>query len=138
MAVFPGRFSHLKMSTANGSTTLSVVAQVVSFTPPQLTNPPVDITVLGSTWREFLGTIPDGGTVGLSIIWDQGNADHARLATLLAASTPEEYKLIASTTTKVTTFQALVADFQPQEVVVDNVWRANVNLKVSGAVTITT
>lgn len=137
MAVYPGRFSVLKISTAAASTALSAMIQVTGITPPQVTNPPIDITVLDSTWRAFIGSIPDGGTVAMSLIWDPANEDHERLAGLVTATTPEEYRIVFSTTTKTVFFSAIVTDFQPQEIVVDNVVRANASFKVSGAVTYT-
>lgn len=136
MAIYAGRFSALKMSTAAGSTALSAVAQLVSFTPPQISNPPVDVTVLESTWRTFIGTMPDGGTASFEILWDQANTDHGRLATLVTGSTPEEWKIVGPTTTKTVFFRGLVSDFSPTQIVVDNVWRASVSIKVDGAVTI--
>lgn len=139
MAIKAGRFSALKMSTAAGSTALSAVAQLVSFTPPQLTNPPIDVSVLESTWRTFIGTMPDGGTVGFEILWDQGNADHARLAgALITGSTPEEWRIVGPTTTQTVFFRGVETDFSPQAVVVDNVWRASISIKIDGAVTVST
>lgn len=138
MGVVAGKNSALKFSTAAGSTALSAVAQLVTVTPPQVTNPPVDVTTLDSTGRQFLGTIHDGGTVSLEIIWDQRINDHQRLQTLVHATTPEEYRLVASTTTITAFFRALVSDFNPQAIVVDNVVRASINLKVDGTVSYTT
>lgn len=138
MAIYAGKNTVLKISTAAASTTLSALTQVVSISPPQPSNPPVDVTVLDSTWRQFIGTIPDGGTVGVEIIWDQANPDHQRLATAIAASTPEEYRIVGPTTTRTMFFRALVTDFSPQAIVVDNVWRASVNFKIDGSVSFTT
>jgi hypothetical protein len=136
--IYPGRGTLFKMSTANGSTVLSAMVQVVDVQPPQPSNPPIDITVLSSTWRTFMGTVPDGGTVTVSLLWDQADIDHQRLASLITASTPEEYRIVGPTTTRCTHFAAIVADFQPQQIVVDNVYRANASLKVTGAVNFTT
>lgn len=138
MAIYAGKGTVLKISTAAGSTALSALTQVVSINFPQPTNPPVDVTVLDSTWRQFLGTIADGGTAGVEIIWDQANVDHARLATLVTASTPEEYRIVGPTTTRTAFFRGLVTDFSPQSAVVENVWRANVSLKIDGPVSFTT
>jgi hypothetical protein len=140
MAIYAGKGTSLQMSTVStGSTTLSTgLTQVVSINFPQPTNPPVDVTVLDSTWRQFLGTIADGGTAGLEIIWDQANPDHQLLASLVTASTPREYKIVGPTTTRTAFFRALVTDFSPQSAVVENVWRANVSLKIDGPVSFTT
>lgn len=142
MAIYPGKGTVLKISTATGSTagstTLSALTQLVSVSPPQPTNPPVDVTVLDSTWRQYLGTIADGGTFGAEIIWDQANPDHQRLATLITATTPEEYRIVGPTTTRTCFFRALVTDFSPQAFVVDNVYRANASFKVDGPVSFTT
>jgi hypothetical protein len=138
MAIYAGKNTVLKISTAATSTTLSALTQVVSVSPPQPTNPPVDVTVLDSTARQFLGTIVDGGTFGIEIIWDPANPDHQRLANMVSATTPEEYRIVGPTTTRTVFFRGLVTDFSPQTFVVDNVWRANASFKVDGSVTFTT
>lgn len=134
MSVYPGKGSAIKISTANGSTVLAAMVQITGITPPQPTNPPVDVTTLDSTWRQFLGTIADGGTFSIRGLWSPDNSDHQRLMTLVAATTPEEYKIVASTTTKTCFFRALVTDFQHGEKVVDDVDRFTANFKVDGSV----
>jgi hypothetical protein len=138
MAIYSGRNTVLKISTAAGSTVLSSLTQLVSISFPQPTNPPVDVTVLDSTWRQFIGTIADGGTASAEIIWDQANNDHQRLATLITGSSPEEFRIVNGTTTRTCFFRALVTDFLPQAAVVDNVYRASVSLKIDGPVSFTT
>lgn len=135
----PGKGTVLLMSTANGSTALSAAAQVVSITLPQLSNPEVDVTHLGSTCREFMNTIGDGGTVTYNIEWDPADTDQKRFHTLIVSgSTPEEYKVVFPTTTQTWLYKAVNTGFSPSEVRVDDVLRATVTQKISGSWSITT
>lgn len=131
----PGKGTVLQMTT--GSTTLTTIAQVVTITPPQLANPTVDVTHLQSSWRERLGTIPDGGTVSALLEFDPGDGEHEYLAnTAIVATTPVYWRIVFPTTTQKIDFYGCLSAFGIQEVTVDDVLRANITIDCSSNVTI--
>lgn len=138
MAYHPGKGCVLMISTANGSTVGAAAAQVVSITPPQMSHPSVDVTHLGSSEREFVGTIVDYGTFGMNIEYDMNDTTHQRLQTLLRGTTGELYRVVWATTTIQMKFLGLMNNLNPQEVVVDDVWRAQVDFKITGPVNFST
>jgi hypothetical protein len=138
MAYYPGKGTVLMISTAAGSTVGTAMAQVVSISPPQMSHPSVDVTHLGSSEREFYGTITDYGTIGVSIEYDPNGETHQRLLTLLRGTTGEHYRIVFPTTTNAIKFLALVNNFNIQDAVVDDVWRASLDWKITGPVTVTT
>lgn len=131
------------MSYAPGlGTTLSLggtaIAQLVSVTPPSMENPTADVTHLGSTWREFVATIPDGGEISLNIEYDSAQATHATLASNFAAGTSGTWVVTLADSGGTTIgFAGPITNFEWDEIVVDDVVRASVTVKISGAVTIT-
>lgn len=138
MAFYPGKGTVLKISTAAASTVLQACAQVASISPPAISNPEVDVTTLGSTWRQFIGSIADGGSFSADLVYDPADFTHARFMTLVAATTPEETRIVFPTTVFTIFFRSLVTGFQKQNVVVDDAWRATATFKIDGVVTVTT
>jgi hypothetical protein len=138
MAYYPGKGTVLMISTANSSTALGACTQVVSISPPQISHPSVDVTHLGSSEREFVGSIADYGTFGASIEYDPNDATHARLLALARGTTGEEYRIVFPTTINAIKFKALLNNLNLQDAVVDDVWRASLDWKITGPVTVTT
>lgn len=120
------------------NSTYTPIAQMVEFSAPSLTNPEVDVTVLTDNWRQFLPTIPDGGSIDVSGIFDHTAQTHSRMFTSLSTGTMDTYKIVASTTTNTMAFTGLFTALQVGPYVVDDVSRFSGTIKVSSAVTIST
>ena len=135
MGIMAGKGTVLQVSI---NSTFTTIASMVEVNAPSLTNPEVDITVLTDPWRQFQYTIPDGGSIDFSGIFDHTHATHSRLITSLSTGTVESMKLIGSTTTNTITFSGLVTAMQIGPYVVDDAARFSGTIKVTSGVTIST
>ena len=135
MGIMAGKGTVLQVSI---NSTFTTIASMVEVNAPALTNPEVDITVLTDSWRQFQYTIPDGGSIDFSGIFDHTHATHSRLITSLSTGTVESMKLIGSTTTNTITFSGLVTAMQIGPYVVDDAARFSGTIKVTSGVTIST
>ena len=133
MAYQPGKGTVLQVSIASTFTTL---ANMVELSAPSITNPEVDVTVLTDNWRQFLYTIPDGGTIEFTGNWDPSQQTHSRLVTAITSGVTESFKLIASTTTNTITFTGLVTSLQPGSFVVDDVAKITGTIKITSGVVV--
>jgi hypothetical protein len=138
MAFYPGKGTVLKISTANASTTLAACAQITAIRPGGYSNPEVDVTTLDSTMRQFIGSIADGGSFTVDLVYDHNEFTHKRFLTLVANSTPEETKIVFATTVHNILFRSVVTAFQKQDIVVDDALRASATFKVDGTPTVST
>jgi hypothetical protein len=102
----------------------------------------IDVTDLNSTAKEFRMGLQDEGSITLDIMYIPGNAAHAALRAARAAQALTTFRLTFTdadaTTSPVTTnttwtFTAFVLGFEISNSV-DDVTKASVTLRVSGAV----
>ena len=140
MAYKPGKGTELQLSI---NSTYTAIGQLVDVTPPSMANPSVDVTHLGSSERERIGTIFDGGSVSGSLLHDPGLDSHKQLV-LNASSgamrtyTPLSWKIVGATTTNTITFTGILTQFSFQTVTVDDAWRTQFQIDISGPVAIST
>lgn len=110
----------------------------------------ITATNLDSTAQEFVVGLKDNGTVSLNLDWDPSDASHVTLDSLvgganktffIACSEAATAPTYSSTFTKPTDrttleFTGGVLSFQ-KDFGTDDIWRASVDIRVSGDITIT-
>jgi predicted secreted protein len=120
----------------------TAVAEVTKIEPPALKLDTVDVTSHGSTggWKEFVGTLKDGGQMVIDINYVPTAATHKNssggLIFLLANGTLQAFSLVFSDVGATTwTFSAFVVDFKASAPV-DGKLSAVVTFKLSGQPTL--
>jgi predicted secreted protein len=93
----------------------------------------IDITHLGSTGREYMAGIPDGGTCTFTIHYDPDLAGHVALTTAYTARTSQAW-VIELTNNDDMTFSGPITGLQ-FEGSIDSPVSASVTVRVSGAIT---
>jgi len=133
-----------------GSEVIKIVG-ITGFSGVGGTAGEIDITDLDSVAREFLPGLKDNGSISLNLKWEPDEASQVKLEELFgganvrflvagaeAATAPTfsggSYTIPTDRTTL--DFSAGVLQFQ-KDSETDNIWRATVSLRVSGAITIT-
>ena len=95
----------------------------------------IDVTDLDSTAKEFRMGLQDEGSITLDMFYIPSNTAHAALRTARANQTLTTFRLIfTGSPTNSWTFDAFVLGFEISNSV-DDVTKASVTLRVSGAVT---
>lgn len=139
MAYHPGKGTQLQLQI---NSTYTALGQLVDVTPPQIANPSVDVTHLGSSERERIGTIYDGGQVSGTLLHDQELQTHeemiAHSSMTIRKTTPVNWKIVFPTTTHTIQFAGLLTQYNFQTVQVDDAWRSNIQIDISGPVTLST
>lgn len=118
------------------------IAEVTKLDLPNLKLDTVDVTSHSSTggWKEFIGTLKDGGTFSADINYVPITATHKNavggLLSDFSLGTPAAYSIVLPDSPSSTwTFNALVTDFKATAPV-DGKLAATVTFKVTGAVTL--
>ncbi len=140
MGYRPGKGTELQLQI---NSTYTALGQLVDVTPPSMGNASVNVTHLGSSEMERIGSIFDGGSVSGSLLHDQALDTHKQL-TLNASSgtlrsvTPVNWKIVGATTTHTIAFAGLLTQFSFGTVTVDDAWRSNFSIDISGPVAVST
>lgn len=135
MAAVKALGTTLKVTISASPTT---IPQITSLTPPQMSNPEVDTSALDSTWRTFLSTLPDGGTVDFTFNYDHANSTHDYLRDSFATGTQETWLVtFTDTGTATEAFTGHISAFNYGELTPEGLVQVSASIKVSGAVTIT-
>jgi hypothetical protein len=122
----------------NGTASYVAVAQVTSITPPSMEVGTIEVTHLTSTMREHKASIAEPGEASFTIEWDPENATHAQLWTDFQAGNTLGWKIIfVNAGSSEITFNGFITSFPIQELTVDSVAIATINIKIDGSVTIT-
>lgn len=127
-----------KLDATASPNTYETIGQVVSIAGPDGNVPEVDVTHLLSTGKEFVGGLPDFGSVTLTVIWDQATTStlHNELYTDFTSQATDTYRLFFSDSPQSTlTFTAYPNQYS-WTLGVDERVEATVGLKVSGAPTL--
>lgn len=126
----------------NGST-YTTVAQVRDIEGPGLKLDTVEVTTRDtSKWRKRIAGLKDGGVVTAELVYDPDAATHAAgantgVAYYLLQGTSYQFQIVLPDTTPTTiAFTALVTQFKPKAPM-EGALLADVELTITGAVTIT-
>ena len=115
--------------------TFDNVGEVQSISGPDGTAPEIDTTSLSSTARTFNMGLPEEGNVTLEVNLDPDDAQQTELRTKRAAQTVNNYQITLTDSPATTlTFAAYVTGFSVN-VAIDDVIKASITLRITGAVT---
>ena len=118
-------------------TTYPEIPDVMSITGPDGSAAEIDVTCLDSTAKEWLMGLPDEGTVSLEMVWggETDNAIQRQLRTARATQTLSYFQIRLTDSPQSTyTFTAYVTGWS-LSLGVDDVVKASVTLRITGAVT---
>ena len=123
----------------HNGTILTQLGELVSVTPPQRSRDTIDTTHHGSTgdYREFVSSLIDAGEVSFTINWVPNDATDTLLNAAFAAG---DVRSFAVDVNRVTGMQrisgsAILTEFSPDEVGIEDKMTAQLTLKVSGPIT---
>lgn len=127
----------LRLAGTASPITYTAIANVVSISGLGGQKPDIDITNFDSTAKEFLTGLEDPGQVQVEINFAPGAASHDTLWTLKNDGTSRTWQIRMSGSSPYDYFQfsATVQQFQVN-FQTDDVVRATVTLRVSGAITL--
>jgi len=122
------------------SSTPTVIPQIKGLTGPSITTDYKEITTLSSpsAYKEYMPIMKDPGPVSFDLVWNPADtaATHEYLRNANANSSLETFTEVTThVTPKTITYQAYVSKFEYSATTGD-VWMAKVELKVTGAVTV--
>lgn len=111
------------------------ITQIKDIDGPSIEVVQADVTCLGSTAKEYVGVITDGGTISANIVWDSSDTSHQLVAALFTSKATDAFTLTYADTSTLTgncNISKLEIAATPEDVLV-----ASVEFKVTGAVTFT-
>ena len=119
-----------------GDSPQAAVGQVISISGPDGSVGEIDVTHLASTGKEYIGALPDFGTITMEVVWDPNLGTHSSLWTDFLAQTVASYQIRLSDSPQSTlTFNAYPSQYSANLATDDKVG-ATISLKVSGSVTL--
>ena len=119
-----------------GSSPQVAIGQVVSISGPDGSVGEIDVTHLASTGKEYIGALPDFGTISMEVVWDPTETTHAAIWADFLAQTVSSYQIRLSDSPQSTlTFSAYPSAYAANLATDDKVG-ATISLKISGSVTL--
>lgn len=130
--------SQLYLGDAASPETYTKIAQATSLGGPSQENPEIEVTDLDSTAKEYIAGLVDNGEITAALNFDPATTTHQTLNTLLnSGATRNWYIKIPTSPAYYMTFSGFVRTF-PKSAEVESVWKADLTIRVSGTVTLTT
>ena len=125
-------FSYL---SADSPITYTAIPEITNIAGPGGQANEIDVTDLNSTAKEFRMGLQDEGSITLDILYIPGNAAHAALRTARAGQTLTGFQITFTDSPQTLwQFNGFVLGFEISNAV-DDVTKASVTIRVSGAVT---
>jgi len=121
--------------SATSPLTYAQIGQVTSISGPDGSVPEVDVTNLSSTGKEYIGGLPDFGSVTLEVIFDSATVTtmHSQIWTDFLAQTVTTYQIRLSDSPQTTiTFTGYPNQYS-WNLGVDAAVTASIGFKISGA-----
>lgn len=131
----------LKIGDGGGTEAYTTIAEVLDIEGPGLKMEAEEVTSHSSTsgWKEYVGTLLEGGELSFDVNWIPGHATQSYGAGLLkdmTNRTPRNFQLVVPAASTLTwTFGALVTEFEP-DLPVEGAQRAAVTLLLTGVPTL--
>lgn len=125
----------LKIGDASSPIVFTTIPQVVSIDGPTASNDEIEVTHLGSTAKEFVGSLPDYGSLNLEIEWDERDTVHAGMRTDFAAATVRPFQLIDAASPMTTYSVSGFIKSLPLSFAANDVVRSNAEIRLTGAFT---
>ena len=136
MANITSQGTILAVSNLASPEVYSTITQVTNLSGPDGSSTEITVTNLSSTAAEFVLGLKDEGSISVDLIWDERLTTHALLRTKFNAGSVCNYRITdAGSPQKTYTFAAYVQGLSMTSGV-DEVQRASVNLRISGAITV--
>lgn len=133
MAIQQGNLAVLKHGV---SSTYTAIAQVVSIDGPDIKVGSCDNTVLGATVKVSRGTIPDNGTVSMTIFFDPQNTLHKSIYGFAATPSTEQWEIaFGDTGTTTCAFTGYISGFKVNGMEVESNLGADIEITVASALT---
>lgn len=128
----------ISRETSLGSGSFVEVANVKSFSGPSAENPEIDVTVLTSAAKEFIGGLVDNGELTLELNFDPDESTHQQIFADQEASPPTVtgWRITFVSPTINYTWSAFVKSFSLSGEV-DIALSGSLTLRLSGARTVT-
>lgn len=115
--------------------TYTAISEIQNIQGPGGQANEIDVTDLNSTAKEFRMGLQDEGSITLDIMYIPLNAGHAALRALRASQSIEDFQITFTDSPETNwQFQGFVLGFEISNSV-DDVTKASVTIRVSGAVT---
>lgn len=124
----------LLRSDMTSTPTFDEVASVTALSGPGLSRDTNEVTAHDSPdqYKEFIGSLKDGGEVSMDINWDPEQTTHADLLADFEDTVPRDYKLsLPVATTTEWAFSAIMTGFDPTQNP-DGKLEASVTFKITG------
>ena len=121
------------------TSTLTTIGQIESISQMySVSQQPIDTTGLDSSWKTFIGSIPDAGELQFVLNWNPSNTVHGNVWSAAQSATPVAWQITCADAGAATLgFSGVMTQFQPQGGNVEGIVKVNCTLKITGAVTIT-
>ena len=136
MANITSQGTTLGIGNAASPEVYASITQITNLSGPDGSSTEITVTNLSSTAAEFVLGLKDEGSIGADIIFDERNTQHALLRTRFNSGAINNFRITDAGSPQVTyTFAAYVQGLS-MTMGVDEVQRASVNLRISGAITV--
>lgn len=118
--------------------TPTLIGQIESITPCNVTTQTVDTSDLDATWKTYVATILDGGELTFVINWNTADTQHAALWTKVTGRANETWLVTYDDSGDSTIgFDGPITSFNVGPSEKENIVKVTLTIKVSGAVTLT-
>ena len=135
MAKYNSNGTKVQVSTDSGVTYTDLYCQLSGFSGPSSTSSEIDVTSLCSTAKEYIGALPDNGTMSLTGYFDPADIGVALLRTLQIARTVVDWKIVWPDTGATNwDFQGYVSEFATSAEQ-DQALGLAATVRISGAIT---
>jgi predicted secreted protein len=125
----------LQLGGAASPQIFSDIANVTGISGPDGQSPEIDVTNFADTARRFLAGLPDNGSVSADINWSSDENTNTTLYQLYQSGDTRQYRIVLSNGDYFE-FNAVVLG-HPFTFAIDDVVKASISLRVSGAVSFT-
>jgi len=125
----------LQLGGAASPQIFSDIANVTGISGPDGQSPEIDVTNFADTARRFLAGLPDNGSVSADINWSSDENTNTTLYQLYQSGATRQYRIVLSNGDYFE-FNAVVLG-HPFTFAIDDVVKASISLRVSGAVSFT-
>lgn len=133
--VTPGKGTTLKVSVSG---TPTLIGQIQSITPFTATGEAVETTDLDQTWKSYIGSILDGGTLTFVLNWDADNSMHGTVWTKFTGQAVESFTVtFVNAGASTAAFSGVITGFNIGAAQTNNIVQATITVKVTGAITVT-
>ena len=96
----------------------------------------IEVSHLDSTRKEYIGGLPDSGTISFDIWFDPDNSTHDALEDWHAASVEHDCRLTLTDSTPTTyTFAGILTDFSTNGMEPEAAIKASITIQITGATT---